>query len=176
MAGRLPVTEWAQQVFQRFKATEASFAKYLAKTEEQRAELYDRGRPRQDWEVGEQVWRHPTLRPGSKFTARNVGPFRIRVMFGQRCTLERESGEVTDVPLAESVRVPSRVFAEAADLERLCLVTRQRRFQALKGSSARSCLERLCFTSMYLCEDSNALDYISGGGEGREGVQGEWWG
>ena len=41
--GQLPVDEWAKAVFRNFKTIESTLSRYLAMTEERRAELYDRG-------------------------------------------------------------------------------------------------------------------------------------
>ena len=38
--GKLPVDEWAKEVFRNFKLVEGSLSKYLSMTEERRAELY----------------------------------------------------------------------------------------------------------------------------------------
>ena len=116
---KIPAADWAKQVFERFRVVQSSFAKYLATTEEQRAKLFDRGHPRKEISAGDRVWRRPTIRPGSKFSARSLGPFQVLTVTGQRCELEAEDGRVhKEVPLVELIPVPKRVFEDAADLER----------------------------------------------------------
>ena len=79
-------------MFRNFKTIESTLARYLAMTEERRAELYDRGHLKRDWVIGERVWRHPTMRSGTKFQPRSVGPYELRAITGQRATLESEDG------------------------------------------------------------------------------------
>ena len=80
--GQLPVDEWAKAVFRNFKTIESTLSRYLSMTEERRAELYDRGHLKRDWTIGERVWRHPTLRSGTKFQPRSVGPYELRAITG----------------------------------------------------------------------------------------------
>ena len=120
--GQLPVDEWAKAVFRNFKTIESTLSRYLAMTEERRAELYDRGHLKRDWTIGEQVWRHPTMRSGTKFQPRSVGPYELRAITGQRATLESEDGTlISNIPLAELIRVPARVFDDSTDFERRSL-------------------------------------------------------
>ena len=91
-------------------------------TEERRAELYDRGHLKRDWTIGERAWRHPTMRSGTKFQPRSVGPYELRAITGQRATLESEDGTlISNIPLAELIRVPARVFDDSTDFERRSL-------------------------------------------------------
>ena len=52
--------------------------KHLATTEEKRAEVYDRGHLKQDWAVCGRARRHPTMRFGTKFQPKSVGPYELR--------------------------------------------------------------------------------------------------
>ncbi|CAE7883936.1 unnamed protein product [Symbiodinium microadriaticum] len=120
--GQLPVDEWAKAVFRNFKTIESTLSRYLAMTEERRAELYDRGHLKRDCTIGERVWRHPTMRSGTKFQPRSVGPYELRAITGQRATLESEDGTlISNIPLAELIRVPARVFDDSTDFERRSL-------------------------------------------------------
>ena len=88
-------------------------------SEERHVELYDRGHPKRDWVVAECVWRHPTMRSGTKFQPRSVAPYELRAITGQRATLQGEDGMlISNIPLAELIRVPARVVEDSTDCER----------------------------------------------------------
>ena len=58
------------------------------------------------------------MRLGGKFQPRSVGPYEFRAVQGQRAKLRGEDWTlISNIPLAELVCVPARVFVDNTDLD-----------------------------------------------------------
>ena len=71
---QLPLEEWAEKLFERYRMIRGSVTRYLAAEAEKRAEAFDRGLHPRSWCIGDKVFRKESRGVQSKFIPRNSGP------------------------------------------------------------------------------------------------------
>ena len=103
----LPLEEWAQKLFERYRMIRGLISRYLTAESEKRAEAFDRGLHPRAWEIGDKVFRKESRGVASKFLPRNSGPYRIgQVLNRHKVVLMKPDGEVAfsyPVPIAELI-------------------------------------------------------------------------
>ena len=108
----LPLEEWAQKLFERYRMIRGSVTRYLAAESEKRAEAFDKGLHPREWEIGDKVFRKESRGVASKFLPRNSGPYWVvQILSRHKVVLAKSDGEVAfsyPVPIAELIFVPER--------------------------------------------------------------------
>ena len=117
----LPLEQWAQELFERYRMFRGAVSRYLTAESEERAARFDRGLHPRQWRQGDKVFRKESRGVASKFIPRNSGPDRVaQVLSSHKVVLNKMDGEPAfgyPVPIAELVFVPERRHAPEVNLD-----------------------------------------------------------
>ena len=117
----LPLEQWAQKLFERYRMIRGAVSRYLTAESEERAARFDRGLHPRQWQQGDKVFRKESRGVASKFIPRNSGPYRVaQVLSSHKVVLNKMDGEPAfgyPVPIAELVFVPERRHAPEVNLD-----------------------------------------------------------
>jgi hypothetical protein len=118
----LPLEQWSQKLFERYRTIRGAVSRYLATEAEDRAARFDRGLHPREWQQGDKVFRKESRGVASKFIPRNSGPYRVaQVLSSHKVVLDKMDGEAAfsyPVPIAELIYVPERRGAPSVDFEK----------------------------------------------------------
>jgi hypothetical protein len=118
----LPLEQWSQKLFERYRTIRGAVSRYLATEAEDRAARFDRGLHPREWQQGDKVFRKESRGVASKFIPRNAGPYRVaQVLSSHKVVLDKMDGEAAfsyPVPIAELIYVPERRGAPSVDFEK----------------------------------------------------------